>query len=78
MVGQFIWRKKYAQTIIDAFSQNVKTSKHKPKLLERDDDRDYVSKNFNEFKTDNKKRYSRNTTLEAVLLRDLLELERIY
>ena len=58
---------KYAQSITDAFSQIIKTSRRKPNLLETDDGREYVNKLFSEFlKNHNNKRYSRNTALGAV------------
>ena len=60
-------KNKYAQSITDAFSQNVKSSKRKPNLLETDDGKEYVNKIFNEFLNNNKiKRYSRYTDKGAV------------
>ena len=60
-------KNKYAQSITDAFSQIIKTSKRKPNLLETDDGKEYVNKIFNEFLINhNIKRYSRNTALGAV------------
>ena len=60
-------KNKYAQSITDAFSQIIKTSKRKPNLLETNYGREYVNKIFNEFLNNhNIKRYSRNTTLGAV------------
>ena len=60
-------KNKYAQSITDAFSQIIKTSKRKPNLLETDDGKEYVNKIFNEFLINhNVKRYSRNTTQGAV------------
>ena len=60
-------KNKYAQSITDAFSQIIKTSKRKPNLLETDDGKEYVSKIFNELLNNhNIKRYSRNTALGAV------------
>ena len=60
-------RNKYAQSITDAFSQIIKTSRRKPNLLETDDGKEYVKKIFSEFLNDhNIKRYSRNTALGAV------------
>ena len=62
-------KNKYAHSIRDAFSQVVKTSKRKPNLLENDDGKEYVNKNFNEFlNSHNIKRYSRNTALGAVFV----------
>ena len=60
-------KNKYAQSITDAFSQIIKTSKRKPNLLETDDGKEYVNKMFNEV-LDNHfiKRYSRSTALGAV------------
>ena len=60
-------KKKYAESITDAFSQIIKTSRRKPNLLETGDGREYVYKNFNEFLNNhNIRRYSRNTALGAV------------
>ena len=60
-------KNKYAQSITDAFSQIIKTSRRKPNLLETDDGKEYVNKIFNEFlNKHNIKRYSRNTALGAV------------
>ena len=60
-------KNKYSQSITDAFSQIIKTSKRKPNLLETDDGKEYVNKIFNEFLNNNKiKRYSRYTDKGAV------------
>ena len=60
-------KNKYAQSITDAFSQIVNSSKRKPNLLETDDGKEYVTKIFNEFSNShNIKKYSRNTALGAV------------
>ena len=60
-------KNKYAQSITDAFSQIIKTSRRKPNLLETDDGKEYVNKIFNEFLNNNKiKRYSRYTDKRAV------------
>ena len=60
-------KNKYAQSITDAFSQIIKTSKRKPNLLETDDGKEYVNKIFNEFSINNSiKRYSRFTDKGAV------------
>ena len=60
-------KNKYAQSIIDAFSQIIKTSNRKPNLLETDDGKEYVNKIFNEFLNKNRiKRYSRYTDKGAV------------
>ena len=60
-------KNKYAQSITDAFSQIIKTSRRKPNLLETDDGKEYVNKIFNEFLNNNKiKRYSRYTDKGAV------------
>ena len=68
-------KNKYAQSIRDAFSQIVKTSFRKPKLLETDDGKEYVNKIFNEFLNKNNiERYSGHTDEGAVLQNDLLEL----
>ena len=42
-------KNKYAQSITDAFSQIVTSSKRKPNLLEKDDGKEYVNKIFDEF-----------------------------
>ena len=63
----FPLKNKYAQSITDAFSQIIKTSKRKPNLLETDDGKEYVNKIFNEFLINNNiKRYSRFTDKGAV------------
>ena len=60
-------KNKYAQSITDAFSQIVISSKRQPNLLETDDGKDYVDKNFNEFlNKHNSKNYSKNIALGAV------------
>ena len=60
-------KNKYGQSITDAFSQIIKTSKRKPNLLETDDGKEYVNKTFNEFLNNNNiKRYSRFTDKGAV------------
>ena len=60
-------KNKYAQSITDAVSQIINISRRKPNLLETDDGKEYVNKNFNEFLNNhNIKRYSRNTALGAV------------
>ena len=60
-------KNKYAQSITDAFSQIIKSSKRKPNLLETDDGKKYVNKIFSEFLNNhNIKRYSRNTPVGAV------------
>ena len=57
-------KNNYAQSITDAFSQIVESSKRKPNLLETDDGKEYVIKIFTEFLNNhNIKRYSRNTSL---------------
>ena len=59
-------KNKYAQSITDAFSQIIKTSRRKPNL-ETDDGIEYVNNIFNEFLINhNIERYSRNTPLGAV------------
>ena len=60
-------KNKYAQSITDAFSQSIRTSNRKPNLLETDDGKEYVNKNFYEFlNKHNIKRYSRYTDERAV------------
>ena len=58
---------KCAQSITDAFSQIVKSSKQKPNLLETDDGKERKNKILNEFSNNhNIKSYSRKTTIGAV------------
>ena len=53
-------KNKYAQSITDAFSQIIKTSRRKPNLLETDDGKEYFNRIFNKFlKNINIKRCSR-------------------
>ena len=60
-------KNRYAQSITDAFSQIIKTSRREPNLLENDDGKEDVNKIFNQFLNNlNIKRYSRNTALGAV------------
>ena len=60
-------KNKYAQSITDAFSEIIKTSRRKPNLLETDDGKKCVNKILNEFLNNhNLKRFSRNTALGAV------------
>ena len=60
-------KNKYAQSITDAFSQIIKSSRRKPNLLETDDGKEFVNKIFNEFLNDhNIKTYSRYTDKGAV------------
>ena len=60
-------KNKYSESITDAFSQIIKTSKRKPNLLETDDGKEYVNKIFNDFlKKNNIKKYSRYTDEGAV------------
>ena len=60
-------KNKYAQSITDAYSQIIQTSRRKPNLLETDDGKEYGNKIFNEFLINhNIKRYSRNTAPGAV------------
>ena len=70
-------KKKYAQSVTDAFSQIFKTSKRRPNLLETDVGKEYVNKFFNEFlKKHNIKSYSRNTALEAVFAERFNRIKR--
>ena len=73
-------KNKYSQSITDAFSQIIESSRRKPYLLETDDGKEYVNKIFNEFLNNNKiKRYSRYTDKGAVFAeRDLIELYVIF
>ena len=60
-------KNKFAQSITDAFSEIIKSSNRKPNLLETDDGKEYVNKNFKELlKNNNIKRYSRYTDKGAV------------
>ena len=60
-------KNKSSQSITDAFSQIIKTSRRKPNLLGTDDGKEYVNEIFNEFLNNhNIKRYSRNTAFGAV------------
>ena len=60
-------KNKYAQSITDAFSQIIKTSRRKANLLETDDGKEYVNKIINVFLNINKiKTYSRYTDKGAV------------
>ena len=60
-------KNKYGQSITDAFSQIIKTSKRKPNPLETDDGMEYVNNIFNEFLIyNNIKRYSRYIDKGAV------------
>ena len=47
-------KNKYAQSLTDAFSEKIKSSNRKPNLLETDDGKEYVNKNFNELLKNNK------------------------
>ena len=69
--SEFGWtiplKDKFTQSILDAFSQIIKTSRRKPYLLETDDGEEYVNKIFNKFLNNNNiKRYSRYTDKGAV------------
>ena len=69
--SKFVWRlplkDQYAESITNAFSEIVKTSKRKPNLFETDEGREYVYKRFNEIlKQTYIKRQSRNISLGAV------------
>ena len=60
-------KNKYAQSITDAISQFVKSSKRKPNLLKTDDGKEYVKKILTDFLNNNNiKRYSRYTDRGAV------------
>ena len=68
-VGHFFLENKYAQTIKDTFSQTIKTTKHKTNSNERDDRKEYVNINFNEFSGKNiNGKYSRYTSRGAVFV----------
>ena len=70
-------KNKYAQSITDAFTQIIKTSRRKPNLLETDDGKESVNKIFSEFLNNhNIKRYSRNTALGAVFAERFLRTLR--
>ena len=69
----------YTQSIAKAFSQFFKSSKHKPKLLETDNGKEYANKIFNDFlEKDSFERYSSYTDKGAVFakpfIRNLLRL----
>ena len=60
-------KKKYAQSITDAFSEIIRSSNRKQNFLETDDGKEHVNKIFNEIlKKNNIKRYSRYTDKGAV------------
>ena len=68
---KFVWtiplKNKYAQSITDAFSQILKSSKRKPNPFETDDGEEYVNESFNEFLNNrNLKRFYSNTALGTV------------
>ena len=42
-------KRKYAQSITDAFSHILKSSKRKPNLLDTNDSKEYANKKFNDF-----------------------------
>ena len=70
-ISKFDWtiplKNKYAQSITDALSQIVKSSKRKPNLLKTHDGKEYVNKIFNDFLNNHHiKRYSRETALGIV------------
>ena len=70
-------KNKYAQSITDAFSQIVKSSKRKPNLLETDDGKEYVNKIFNAFSNNhNIRRSSINTALGAVIAESFIRTIR--
>ena len=61
------YKNKYAQSITDAFSQIIRTSRRKTNLLETDDGREYVDKMLNEFLNKHIiKIYSKHTAPRAV------------
>ena len=69
--SKFVWtiplKNKYEQSITDAFSQIIQTSRRKANLLETDDGKEYVNKFFSEFLNNHSnKRCSRKTALGAV------------
>ena len=60
-------KKKFPQSITDAFFEIIKSSNRKPNLLETDDGKEFVIKIFNEFlKKNTIKSYSRYTNKGAV------------
>ena len=60
-------KNKSAQSITDAFSQIIETSKRKPNLLKTDDGKEYVNKIFKDLLNNNNiKRYSLSTDEGAV------------
>ena len=67
-------KNKYAQSMTDAFSENIKSSKRKPNLLETYVGKEYVNEIFTKFlDSNNFKRYSRYTDKGAVLQNDSIE-----
>ena len=71
------FKNKYGQSITDAFSQIIKTSKRKPNLLETDDGKDNVNKIFNELLNyNNIKKYSRYIDKGAVFAEPFLRTIR--
>ena len=81
--SKFCWsiplKDKYANSILDTFSQNIKTSKRKPNLLEKHDGKEYVNRSLNEFLSNNKiKRYSRYTDKGAVFAENVIRTIGIF
>ena len=65
-------KNKYAQSITNAFSQIMKTSRRKANLPETDDGKEYVNKIFSEsLNNHNIKSYSRTTARGAVFCRTI-------
>ena len=60
-------KNNYARSITDGISEIIRSSKRKPHLLETDDGKEYVNKNFYEYLNNNNiKRYSRYTEKGAL------------
>ena len=79
----FAWtsplKNEYAQSITEAFSQNVKTSKRQPNLRETDDGKEYFIKIFKEFSNSNIfKRFPRNTSPGAAFAKRFIKTMKIH
>ena len=72
-------KNKNAQTIKDSFENILISSKRKPNLIESDRGKELYNNIFQDFlNKKNIKVYSRNTSLGAVLLKDLIVLSETY
>ena len=89
-LSKFGWtiplKNKYSQSMTDAFSQIIETSRRKPNLLETDDGKEYANKIVNKFSNKhNIKRLSRYTDKGAAFakrfnrtIRNLLEKKQYF